>query len=613
VKALPPLVCARMSGSLANSLPLVVDQALRSLQPKVAEWYALRDAERATVARLCRAQLATLDMSWAEENARCVGIEPSRRDAYNTLGMDPFLFVAVTAERLDKIADVLEGKVKVGEGVISEGRQAPGDLKVYSVGPVAANGAPGCDLELWAEATVADTVAEEMEHRGAGKGVSLVLGAGNQNFLTSVDVIERIFMHKECVLLKHHPIRAFLAAPLQHVFQPLADRGAYAQVLDSDIAGAHSELITHPLVSHIHMTGSGSTHDRIVAALSSANRLDAVGFSSELGCVSPWIICPGVSNSGIWTDVEIEHHATMLAGAFKSSCSMNCLSPKVLVLPSEALWPQRVQFLEALRTKLASMPQLPPYYPGAHDRFTAFRREYSDAEVIEAPPAQKLGDGLEEAVHGELGQSLLPLPSLLVDVGTLDAACARPYAIKNEAFAPVLAIATVESDSFDYFPMAAARAVNEHVFGSLSCTLIYPDERDSRLDAVLWKLKYGCVAVNMWAALAYANPLNVWGAAPGTYNVSQSQSGLGFVGNVAGVPNVSKGVALSPFVNPKIAGDKPIPFVVLDALLPVVSGKSFAGARALGSVVSRGFGLIPRKMPKDTRKPSEVRDVKRCF
>ncbi|CAE8586373.1 unnamed protein product [Polarella glacialis] len=27
--------------------------------------------------------------------------------------------------------------------------------------------------------------------------------------------------------------------------------------------------------------------------------------------------------------------------AFKSSCSMNCLSPKLLVLPSDEVWPQR--------------------------------------------------------------------------------------------------------------------------------------------------------------------------------------------------------------------------------------------------------------------------------
>ena len=36
--------------------------------------------------------------------------------------------------------------------------------------------------------------------------VSLVLGAGNQNFLTIMDALDRVFMYNECVLIKHHPL-----------------------------------------------------------------------------------------------------------------------------------------------------------------------------------------------------------------------------------------------------------------------------------------------------------------------------------------------------------------------------------------------------------------------
>merc|ERR1711988_997340 len=101
-------------------------------------------------------------------------------------------------------------------------------------------------------------------------------------------------------------------------------------------------------------------------------------FTSELGCVSPWIVCPGKTNDGKWAESSIEDHCQMLTSAFKSSCSMNCLSPKVLVLPPESVWPQRQQFVEAVRKELASIPQPPPYYPGAHGRFAAFAREYPD-------------------------------------------------------------------------------------------------------------------------------------------------------------------------------------------------------------------------------------------
>merc|ERR1711988_1539856 len=98
---------------------------------------------------------------------------------------------------------------------------------------------------------------------------------------------------------------------------------------------------------------------------------------------------------------------------------MNCLSPKVLVLPSEAIWEQRPAFLKALRDKIAVLELPPPFYPGAHKRFAEFEAQYPDAEHIEAPPAQDPRHALNKAVYGHLGQDLTPLCSLLVDVGTI--------------------------------------------------------------------------------------------------------------------------------------------------------------------------------------------------
>jgi len=408
-----------------------------------------------------------------------------------------------------------------------------------------------------------------------------VLGAGNQNFLTAVDVIEHAFMHKECVFLKGHPLRPMVAEVFAHLFAPLAARGAFAQCQDADLGGAHGALVSHPAVAHVHVTGSGATHDKIVAALKAAGR-EGVGLTSELGCVTPWIICPGTANGGEWKDAEIEHHAEMLAAAFKGNCSMNCLSPKLLVLPSERLWPQRVQFLEALRRKLRELPQMPPYYPGAHERFLNFERAYADAERIESPPAQKPGDAIRSPKFP--GQDFRPLPSLLVQVGTLGAA--NSYAIENEAFAPVLAVGTVESPSAAEYPLAAARAVNQHVFGTLSCTLITPDPRDAKLDAAVHALNYGVVCVNMWTALVYPNSLGVWGGAPGSYSRSKPTSGAGFIGNVSGIPGVVKGVAYSPFKNSMITMAKPVPVALVEVLHVVVSGQRCVLGRIL-SILAR--------------------------
>jgi len=575
---------------------------LNKLKEGAQAWAALPDAERAAVARACRQQLATLDLNWEQDNLKCLGIDPSKRDYYNTLSFDPFLFCATTADRLDKVADYYEGKL---QDLSKEAkRQLPenGPL-VYAMGQVG-NSAPGCEIELWASPDKSgDAAPQESE-----KGASIVLGAGNQNFLTSVDVIERAFRHKECVFLKHHPIRPFIADALAHIFAPLVEHGAYAQCLDSDLAGAHEAFICHQSVTHVHMTGSGATHDRIVASLKKAGRADKVGFTSELGCVSPWIICPGTVNEGKWEDAAIEHHATMLTSAFKSSCSMNCLSPKVLVLPSEELWPQRTAFLEALQKRMAATPDVPPYYPGAHKRYADFAKEYSDAQKIEAPPSQTVEEASAKPVYP--GQDFTMLPSLLVNVGTIGAADCKTYALQNEAFSPVLAIATVDCQTAKDFPMAAAQAVNKQLFGNLSCTVICPDERDEVLDKAIKELDYGCIALNMWVALAYGNAFCVWGAAPGKYRPDNPQSGTDFVGNAANVPNVEKGVVTSPFVNKGVAMDKPIPMIILDSLYVLVSGKSMVLPRILGILGSRLFGLLPRRMPSDGAQRSRATQ---CF
>lgn len=578
--------------SAGATLPTVVADKMSGLSSGAAKWHEMSDADRAKVARACRAQLATLDMEWVPDNLRCVGLEPSQADANKTLGFDPFLFLATVANRLDKIAESFEGAL-TKDTTYTQDRQLPEEGEVvYGMGDIG-QAAPGCKLEIWAESKGEETDPSSADTAGVG----IVLGAGNQNFLTAVDVLEVVFYHKKCVLLKHHPLRHFMAGPFAHIFAPLAEQSAYAQCLDDDLLGAHTALLAHTAVKHIHMTGSGKTHDRVRAGLVAAGRAEDVLFTSELGCVTPWIVCPGTRSESKWVESAIKNHAKMLAAAFKSSCSMNCLSPKVLMLPSESVWPQRKQFLDALRRELSEQPQPPPYYPGAHERFAAFEKEYPDAEHIEAPPVQKAGKGLASAAYPQLGQNITPLPSLLVDVGTIGDASCRPYALKEEAFAPVLAIATVSCESAEDFPLKAAHAANDHIFGTLSCNLIYPDEPGEALDKVLQTLNYGAVAVNFWAALLYGNALGVWGGAPGSYKSSAPASGLGFVGNAARIPRVSKSVGVSAFENKGVLMDKALPYIIADALSIVITGQKFAGLKVTGLLFRRMFGLVPKRLP----------------
>lgn len=96
------------------------------------------------------------------------------------------------------------------------------------------------------------------------EGVLVVLGAGNQNFLTLVDTLEALFVRQRVVLVKHHPLRAGLDPLMQKLFQPLYDAGYLASVLDLGKREANSALVYNPLVNGVHMTGGKATHDAIV-------------------------------------------------------------------------------------------------------------------------------------------------------------------------------------------------------------------------------------------------------------------------------------------------------------------------------------------------------------
>ena len=99
----------------------------------------------------------------------------------------------------------------------------------------------------------------------AEEGVLVILGAGNQSFLTLVDLIEGLFVRQRTVLVKHHPLRGPGLDPVtRKLFQPLYEAGFLDSITDLGTVEANSALVYHPLVNAIHMTGGKPTHDAIV-------------------------------------------------------------------------------------------------------------------------------------------------------------------------------------------------------------------------------------------------------------------------------------------------------------------------------------------------------------
>ena len=302
------------------------------------------------------------------------------------------------------------------------------------------------------------------------------------------------------------------------------------------------------LCTPVHLTGGGATYDALVWGLpsdpetatrkASKQPLLPKPFSSELGCVTPWLLVP----DDAWTTSDLEHHAWQLANTVVANASCNCLSPKALLLPKE--WAHTERFVTILKEALRQIHVPPPYYPGLHERFAQFEQAYPTAEKIEAPHSSAIAADAASRFGAPTGLLLIELDS---------AKCADDeYALTREAFAPVLAIVRLEGTAEpEAFLRHAVPFANERIFGNLSVTvLLHPqtekDHQPAVLDA-LARLRYGCVGVNTWTGLAYGLECASWGGFAEDNSPEHIKSGVGVVRNCLLFDNISKSVVRSPF------------------------------------------------------------------
>lgn len=421
-------------------------------------------------------------------------------------------------------------------------REVRGEREVLHVFPVdyadrcSPEGVVGCTGEVWLQPKYLDTI-EVTEQPGS---VCLVLGAGNQSFLSFCDVMYHLFVENSVCLMKHHPLRSFCGPFFEEAFADLIGDGFFF-ACDAGLEESQF-LVHHSLVDCVHMTGGVATHDAIVWGKTAEERsrnkdrntpvLNKPMFS-ELGCVTPWIIAPGTE----WSAAEIQHMAGHLVAAFVAQNSCNCLSPKLLVLDAD--WPQYQQFCEAVRTLLQQTPHPPIHYPNTIERYDGFVAAYdaSKMEQIHGPR--------HPGMVGEGTQDTLPWLLIHLDENS------PTYALENEAFAPVLAIYTLSAgNNTGAFLAEAVSFVNDSVWGSLSCTLIvHPNVEDgpsSPVEQAITNLRYGSVGVNVWTASVYGMSGMTWGAYPGE-ELSNVASGRGVVRNSYALRGVEKSVLRSPF------------------------------------------------------------------
>ncbi len=526
-------------GTVTSSSGQELDAALRDLVARKDDWPKLGIADRRAILAELVKDFSEVAGLWAERCREAEGLPPHSPQAAEEWLAGPYM-VLRNLQLLDRsLADIERyGQPKI-----------PGPVATREDGRVTARVFPlttydkifysGVTADVWmqpgvTEETLADTQAAAYKAERPG-AVSLVLGAGNVSSIGAMDLLYKLFAQNHVVILKMHPLNAYLGPILSEGFQALIDWGVLRVVYGGGNVGAY--LTNHPDVDEIHITGSDKTVEAIVfgpgeeGQRRKAERRPKLEkeITSELGNVSAVIVVPGP-----WSDGDLAYHSENLVSTLVNNAGFNCNATRIIV--THESWPQRRPLLDAVRRQLSRVPLRKAYYPGAGDRHAAFLAAHPDAETFGA------------ATEGELPWTLISG----LEPGDHDEIC-----FHTEAFCGLTSETAIAAESTADYIARAVDFANDELWGTLNVTLlVHPksmaDRRVARaVDRAISDLRFGTVAINCWAAVGYGLVVTPWGAYPGQ-DVYDIQSGSGIVHNTLMFDRIQKTVVRAPFrVAPK--------------------------------------------------------------
>ncbi|WP_110206797.1 aldehyde dehydrogenase family protein [Nocardioides daejeonensis] len=465
---------------------------------------------------------------WVRIAAEIKGLAPDSAAVGEEWISGPWATLYYTGHLIQSLAKLEQGDSPV-DGFAT--RRAPGDRVAIDILPHSVWDRlllSGFSAEVWCRPGVS---AEEVR-RTAGlglrdpravRGSCVVLGAGNIFSIAPLDALYVLYADNRSVALKLNPVTDALLPVFEAIFEPFIRIGA-VQVFSSDVE-LGAAVIAHDAIDAVHMTGSEATHDAIVWGAGSegdANRAAGTPklrkpITSELGGVSPVIVVPGR-----WSRRDLEFQAKHVATMRLHNSGSNCVAGQVLVVSAD--WPQKADFLDAVRRALATAPARPAWYPGTPSRIAAARSS--------ATPHEEVG--------GTPERTLLPC---------LEAGSADP-AFSNEFFGPVLGVTELPGEGAEYLRTAIDFA-NDQLRGTLGANLLaHPRDLRAlggdRLDQLLADLRYGTIAINAWTAVGYLSPYATWGAFPG-HTADDIQSGHGVVHNGLLLAQPERTIVRGPF------------------------------------------------------------------
>ena len=479
-----------------------LDRILTRLHDNCVLWRDLEYARRSIYLQAMRSTLARVSPEWVRLSCQAKGVVSGLFGE----GEEWLLGPMIVARALRTLETAVSARFRPCVGRVRCRIDGRSIVPVFPTGYLESALWLGMGGETW----VRGRLSQGLEYRATLKrepSVCLVLGAGNVSSIPATDLLTKLFLENQPVLLKMNPVNEYLGPVLEEFLFPLIRDGFVGIIYGGvDIA---KKAVADERVARIHLTGSEATYKAVKASTDKP-------VTAELGCVSPVIVVPGK-----WSKPELRYQAKHLAGMKAFNAGNNCVSPQVLVTHRQ--WPQRDAFLEALNKAFEKLPQRPNYYPGSAERHKEFLEEY--------PGALRCG----------IFSQVLDLPS-----------DSEQRCFREEAFCGFLAETPIDANSTDDFLQKAGQFCNQKLWGDLSCTVFATSRAQRRYERsflqLISDLRYGTVGINLWPGVGFGLMNTPWGP----YQGGSPQSGVGYVHNTSMLDNVEKTVLRGPLTTPYV-------------------------------------------------------------
>ena len=523
------------AGSLAPSSQEAMDEAVAVLQAHKDAWVELTIRERVAILDRLIQDFLTVVPRWVAVCRWAKGVAEDSIAAGEEWTLGPWPVLKNLRQLRQSLIDI----------EVSGHPRIPGPITTRADGQVIAQVFPqtiydrifftGITAEIWMEPGVTaeelpQTQAIVYQKQGHKGKVALVLGAGNVSSIGPMDILYKLFVEDQVVILKSNPVNAYLDPLIEEGFRALVKPGFLCVAHGGATEGAY--LCNHQGIDEIHITGSDKTFDAIVFGTGSEGTTRKAAHqplltkrvTGELGNVSPVIIVPGP-----WSDSDLSYQAEHIASMLTNNAGFNCNATRVII--DHAGWQGREQFLRQVREVLAKVPARNAYYPGAKERQRSFVAAHPEAEQI-----------------GPANDQQLPWTLITgVDAEKEDDIC-----FTTEAFCSLFAETTLATTDAVEFLDRAVAFVNERLWGTLNATiLIHPASLkdpavSAALECAVANLRYGTIGINYWAGAGFALAVTTWGAFPG-HSINNIQSGTGVVHNTLMFARPQKSVIRGPF------------------------------------------------------------------